>query len=109
MSGSAQEAAIVAGRGEPARLLLRDEAMDELVSEIRRRIAAGTLPKDDCLFTWYRPGRGEPCAVCDRRILGTHLGIHCDTDDVGTIHLHEQCYSVWFRIIKGEPTGDELP
>jgi hypothetical protein len=81
-------------------------AMERRLEAIRRRIAAGTLPKDDCLVTWYSPGRGEQCDVCGRRLLSTHMGIHCDHTGGWTAHFHQRCYGLWYRVVKGEPLGE---
>jgi hypothetical protein len=80
--------------------------MERGLRAVRRRIAAGRLPREHCLIIWYRPGRGEPCAVCDRRILGTETGLHCDDPEGGTVHFHSRCYGVWYRAVKGGPAGD---
>ena len=80
--------------------------MARRLADIRRRVADGSLPKDECLVTWYSPGRGERCAVCERRILGTENGMHCDHSGGWTVHFHQHCYVLWYRVIKGEPVGD---
>lgn len=67
----------------------------ELLARITERVGAGTLPREDCVVTWYGPGRGRRCAVCDERILGTDIEIACDLPGGGAIHFHSPCYDLW--------------
>jgi hypothetical protein len=67
----------------------------ELLVRIQQLMAAGTLPCEDCVVTWYGSGRGRHCAACDQRILGTDAEIECDVPGGGTIYFHQPCYDVW--------------
>jgi hypothetical protein len=73
--------------------------MDTLMAQIREGMARGRLPCVDCAATWYGPGRGQRCAVCDHRILGSELGIDCDIPDGTTLRLHARCYEVWHSLL----------
>jgi len=66
-----------------------------LLIRIKEGMAAGTLPCEDCVVTWYGPGRGRRCAACDERILSTDVEIACDLPGGGTIYFHSPCYDVW--------------
>jgi hypothetical protein len=68
---------------------------NELVLRITSRMAAGTLPCVECLVTWYRWGRGRPCAACDQPILHTDVETECDLPGGGTILFHSRCYDLW--------------
>jgi hypothetical protein len=69
--------------------------MNNEVSRIQASITGGQLPNVDCLVTWYRPGRGERCAVCHHRILSFELGIQCDLTDGTTMWFHVPCHARW--------------
>jgi hypothetical protein len=63
---------------------------------IRDRIARGELPDVDCPILWYGAGRGQRCAVCQTRILGSDVAIDCEPPATGeTIWFHGRCYGVW--------------
>jgi hypothetical protein len=66
-----------------------------LLVRIQERMGAGTLPCEDCVVTWYGPGRGLPCAVCDRPLRGTPDEIECDVHGGGTIYFHRACHTLW--------------
>lgn len=67
----------------------------ELRARITERIASGALPRENCLVTWYGPGRGNRCVACDERILGTDIEVACDLPGEGTIYFHSPCYDLW--------------
>jgi hypothetical protein len=73
--------------------------MDRSLESIREGIACGKLPGVDCVVAWYGPGRGQHCAVCDRRILGVELGVNCDLPDGRTVSFHAQCYAMWRAVL----------
>jgi hypothetical protein len=66
-----------------------------LTVHVRELISAGALPCEDCVVTWYGPGRGRHCSACGQRILGTDHEIQCDVAGGGTIYFHQACYEVW--------------
>jgi hypothetical protein len=67
----------------------------ELLARVQQHLAAGTLPCEDCVVTWYGSGSTHECAACDQRILGTDTEIECDLPGGGTIYFHQACYEVW--------------
>jgi hypothetical protein len=73
--------------------------MDLLTLRIQDRIRTGRLPGGDCAATWYREGRGQRCAACDERILGTDLGVDCDLVGGATVQFHARCYIVWHSLL----------
>jgi hypothetical protein len=75
----------------------------ELLPGIRQRMAAGTLPCEDCVVTWYGWGRRRDCAACDRPILETDTEIECDVPGGGTIYFHQACYDVWHSALTLRP------
>ena len=75
-------------------------ALPDLLTQIRQRMAVGTLPCDDCVVTWYGAGRGRRCAACDQRILGNDAEIECDVPGGGTVYFHQACYNVWHSALK---------
>jgi hypothetical protein len=68
---------------------------DELVLRITERMAAGTLPCEDCVVTWYGQGRGRPCAACDQPIRPIDIETECDLPGGVTICFHRACYLLW--------------
>jgi hypothetical protein len=70
---------------------------DDLRDQIREKILAGDLPKEDCRMTWYGSGTGNLCAACERLIAATDVEVECDLPRGGTIRLHRACYDVWAR------------
>ena len=69
--------------------------MDELETTIRAAFVRGQLPREDCLAAWFSPGRGQRCAGCGQRILGTQGAVDCQLSDGLEIDLHVRCYEVW--------------
>jgi len=67
----------------------------ELEARIRYKILAGLLPKQQCRMTWYGPGRGAPCVVCDRPITTEEIEVECDFHGAGTMSFHLECYQLW--------------
>jgi hypothetical protein len=72
--------------------------MSDLTIQIRKSIAEGRLPRIDCLVTWLGPGRGQVCAVCSGRILGSELSVECDLPDKRTLWFHSRCYDEWLSV-----------
>ncbi|HZS33422.1 MAG TPA: hypothetical protein VFC42_08595 [Methylomirabilota bacterium] len=68
--------------------------MDDLLTRIRARVAAGQLPATDCTVTWYGGGSGCTCGACDQVIDSSEIGITCDYDG-GSVHFHDRCYAAW--------------
>ena len=63
---------------------------EDLLDGIRRRIRTGDLPKEYCRITWFGPGTGRICVVCDQPITA-----NARSSDRGTIRLHQRCYDIW--------------
>jgi hypothetical protein len=74
-------------------------SMDGLTRRIQDMITRGALPRVECAASWYGWGRGERCAACDRRILGSEVTVECDIPDGGAVVLHSQCYEVWYSLV----------
>ena len=68
---------------------------NELRARIKALLACGALPGEDCVVTWYGPGRGNRCAACDERILATDIEVACDLPGGGTLYFHSPCYDLW--------------
>jgi hypothetical protein len=73
--------------------------MDPLMERIQEGVTAGRLPSIDCIVTWYGPGRGQHCAACDQRILGTEVSVDCDMPDEATLRFHARCYALWHSLL----------
>jgi len=69
--------------------------MDELESTIQAAIIRGQLPREDCLAAWFSSGRGQRCAGCEQRVLGTQVAVDCEIPDGLDIVLHVRCYELW--------------
>ena len=70
---------------------------DHLSHAIRRKILAGSLPKENCRLTWYGPGTGGVCVACEVPIAAAEIEVECDLPGGGTIRLHRTCYEVWSK------------
>jgi hypothetical protein len=77
---------------------------DELVLRITEQIAAGTLPCEDCVVTWWGQGRGRPCAACHQTIRPIDIETECDLPGGGTIYFHRACYLLWRGALPRLPT-----
>ena len=88
----------VDSRGRTATTDDRDHIRD-MVEQIRTRISDGRLPSTPCLVTWSASGRGELCAACDRRILGSETNVQCDFEDLRGVTMHFECYRVWHGLV----------
>jgi hypothetical protein len=69
--------------------------MNDVRSQIRDKMSCGDLPRDNCVVTLYRSGRGGRCVACSQRILGSETEVECDVPGAGTIHFHRRCYDLW--------------
>lgn len=72
--------------------------MSDLTTQIRKSIREGRLPRTDCLVTWLGPGRGQVCAACSDRVLGSEILVECDLPDGRTVWFHSRCYDEWLSV-----------
>jgi hypothetical protein len=75
--------------------------MDKMRTHIRESVQDGRLPSADCLVTWFGHGRGELCAVCARRILGSEVSVECDVAEGDAVWFHAACYDLWLSVRRG--------
>jgi hypothetical protein len=68
---------------------------DPLRSQIRDKMSSGDLPRENCVVTLYAAGRGEHCAACGQRILGSETAVECDLPRAGVLRFHRRCYDLW--------------
>ena len=68
---------------------------DELLRDIREKILAGDLPKQNCHMIWYGPGTGGIFVACEQPIAPEEVEVECDLPEGGTIRLHRTCYDIW--------------
>jgi hypothetical protein len=73
--------------------------MDPLETTIQEAMTRGRLPRIDCLATWFGSGRGQRCAGCDERILGSQVAVDCDLPDGLQVFLHARCYELWRTLL----------
>jgi hypothetical protein len=81
--------------------------MDELRGRVQEGIRNGRLPKIDCLVTWFGIGRGQICAACASRILGSEVAVECELPDWPILWFHARCYDVWLAARR--PRDTTLP
>lgn len=79
--------------------------MNDLTALIRKSIQEGRLPRIDCLVTWLGPGRGQVCAVCSNRVLGSEILVECDLPDERKLWFHSQCYDRWLFVRRSFDCG----
>ena len=72
--------------------------MDDPRRHIGDGIRSGNLPDGDCLVTRFGTGRGEVCAVCASRILGSEVSVECEVPQRSTVWFHARCYTEWLSV-----------
>jgi hypothetical protein len=69
--------------------------LDELRLVTRERLQRGALPREKCQVTWFGPGSGELCNLCDRVITQSQIECECEHPSGDTLRLHQACFAVW--------------
>lgn len=75
----------------------------ELRTMVRARIDSGALPREKCLVTWFGPGTGKPCVVCERRISRQEIECECEHPRGSLLRFHQTCFAIWEDERQAEP------
>jgi hypothetical protein len=84
----------LARRTMPGREML-DERFDDLSAIIRRKVAAGLLPKDAPVKVWAGYGSGKKCDACDLPTSQADLEYEIDMADRRIFLFHQACLALW--------------
>lgn len=80
---------------------------DDLAAVVRRKIAAGTLPREAPQRTWAGHGTGLHCDVCDLEITPADIEHEADLPDERVFRFHAACFTAWFAETgRGGPPQD---
>lgn len=74
-----------------------DQRCDDLSGLIRRKVAAGLLPKDAPVKMWAGYGTGEKCDACDLRTTKEGIEYEVDMADRRTFLFHQPCFTLWHQ------------
>ncbi len=69
--------------------------LDELRSLTRDRLQRGELPREKCQVTWFGPGVGKPCSLCERPIQRLEIECECEQSGGATLRFHQACFAIW--------------
>lgn len=69
--------------------------VDRLREVVREKLARGDLPQEKCFITWFGPGSGQRCVVCEGVILPAEIECECEHPRGGLIRFHHVCFATW--------------
>lgn len=69
--------------------------LDELRSLTRDRLQRGELPREKCQVTWFGPGVGQPCVLCQCPVARLEIECECEQPGGATLRFHQACFAVW--------------
>ena len=69
--------------------------LNELRVLVRDKLQRGELPPEKCALTWFGPGSGLLCVVCERTIHRTDIECECEHPRGGLIRFHQACFAAW--------------
>jgi hypothetical protein len=62
---------------------------------VRTKLDRDELPSEKCSVTWFGPGSGQRCVVCERTIAPSEIECECEHPRGGVIRFHQACFAVW--------------
>jgi hypothetical protein len=69
---------------------------DMILSVIRIKLDAGTLPLDAPAKLWAGQGTGQPCTICEQPIQASEPEYETDYDDGRpAMRCHAGCHALW--------------
>jgi hypothetical protein len=69
--------------------------LDRIRAVVREKLDSGDLPPEKCLITWFGPGSGQLCVVCERAIPPAEIECECEHPRGGVMRFHQACFAVW--------------
>jgi hypothetical protein len=79
---------------------------DALRRLIRRKLAAGTLPRERAARVWAGRGGGERCEACEETIAPSQFLIEALREEDPSLHFHLECFYFW-DALRQAPEGQE--
>ncbi len=74
-----------------------DQRCDDLSAIIRRKGAAGLLPKDAPVKVWAGYGTGKKCDACELPTSKAGIEYEVDMADRQIFLFHEACLTAWHQ------------
>ena len=74
---------------------LRRQRCDDVSAIIRRKMAAGLLPKHAPVKVWAGYGSGKKCDACDLPTSKADIEYEVDMADHRTFLFHQACFELW--------------
>jgi hypothetical protein len=74
---------------------LRQQRCDDLSDIIRRKVAAGLLPKEAPVKVWAGYGSGKKCDACGLPTSEADIEYEIDLADHLTFLFHQACFELW--------------
>lgn len=68
---------------------------DSIRAVVREKLDRGDLPPEKCFITWFGPGSGQTCIVCDRVIARADIECECEHPRGGLMRFHQACFAAW--------------
>jgi hypothetical protein len=68
---------------------------EAITATVRQKLAAGVLPAEECVRTWFGPGLGSRCDACERPIRKDQFECECDMANGTSIRFHRECFRIW--------------
>jgi hypothetical protein len=69
--------------------------LEGLRALVRERLDRGAVPQEACRITWFGPGSGQCCILCERVIRPTEIECECEHPRGGVIRFHQLCFAAW--------------
>ena len=69
--------------------------LDRARTLAREKLERGDLPHEKCVITWFGPGSGQRCVVCEATIERADVECECEHPRGGVIRFHQTCFVAW--------------
>lgn len=74
-----------------------DQRTEDISALIRRKVAAGLLPKEAPVKFWAGYGSGKLCDACELAISLAGIEHEVDMADRRTFRFHAACLTLWHQ------------
>ena len=69
--------------------------LEAIRAAVREKLDRGDLPFEKCFITWFGPGSGQSCIVCNLVIARADIECECEHPRGGLMRFHQACFAVW--------------
>jgi hypothetical protein len=69
--------------------------LDRVRVTVREKLERGEVPREKCLITWFGPGSGQRCVVCDQVIRQVEVECECEHPRGDILRFHQTCFVAW--------------